>query len=175
MGLDFTISLKFKNVDTLDVKEVDIAYFRSFFTLRTEVIYLAKNTPQYFISGDNDHMTMKIDFLPILIKALCTEIADRQSDWFSGSNWGGACGRQIAIRELETLCLWDTVYSRLDDIREANDYDYRESFTYILSELGDIIEDIENLPDYKKSGISIIRVLEKLEDYEITLEIDNSY
>lgn len=175
MGLDFSIHINFKNINTLEEQSVEIAYWRKFFELRSRIMELAKNSGTFLREEDDTFIETEIDFIEDIVTFLCNEIPDRQSEVFSDSIWGGACGRQIVIRELERLCLWDTIYSRLNDIRDANDMDYRTSFTFILSELGDIIEDIERDAEYKDSDINLVNILEKLEDYEITLQIFNSY
>lgn len=160
MGLDFSIEVEFKNKKTGESMTFEMAYWRKFWTLRNEVLHLFGKDADEFLT------IIKPEDLRKIIKLLAEAIADRDSEIFHDSIWGGNVGRRITARQIERLCLWDSLFESLLWIKE--DETSRKQI------IDDLEIDIERF-DYEPSSAELEYVLTFIEDYDFTIKIYNSY
>lgn len=160
MGLDFSIEVEFKNKKTGESMTFEIAYWRKFWTLRNEVLHLFGKDADEFLT------IIKPEDLRKIIKLLTEAIADRDSEIFHDSIWGGNVGRRITARQIERLCFWDSLFESLLWIKED-----KTSRKQIIDDLEIDIEHYE----YDTSNEDLKQVLTSIEDYDITIKIYNSY
>lgn len=160
MGLDFSIEVEFKNKKTGESMAFEIAYWRKFWTLRNEVLHLFGKDADEFLT------IIKPEDLRKIIKLLTEAIADRDSEIFHDSIRGGNVGRRITARQIERLCLWDSLFESLLWIKED-----KTSRKQIID---DLEIDIERF-DYEPSSAELEYVLTFIEDYDFTIKIYNSY
>lgn len=160
MGLDFSIEVEFKNKKTGESMTFEMAYWRKFWTLRNEVLHLFGKDADEFLT------IIKPEDLRKIIKLLAEAIADRDSEIFHDSIWSGNVGRRITVRQIERLCLWDSLFESLLWIKE--DETSRKQI------IDDLEIDIERF-DYEPSSAELEYVLTFIEDYDFTIKIYNSY
>ena len=161
MGLDFGIEVKFKNKKTGESITFEIAYWRKFWTLRDEVLRLfGKSTDEYLT-------IIKPEDLRKIIKLLAEAIVDRDNEMFHDSVWGGNRGRRITAYQIERLCFWDSLFESLLWIKEDKDETRRKQ---TIDDL-----EIDERYFYDESSEELEYILMNIEDYDITIEIYNSY
>lgn len=160
MGLDFGIKVKFKNKKTGESMIFEMAYWRKFWTLRDEVLHLFGKSTDEFLT------IIKPEDLRKIIKLLAEAITDRDNEMFRDSLWGKNEGRRITARQITRLCFWDSLFESLPYIKE--DEIHREQI------IDDLEIDIECY-EYDTSNEDLKHVLMSIEDYDVTIEIYNSY
>lgn len=159
MGLDFSIRVEFKNKKTGESMTFEIAYWRKFWALRNEVLHLFDRNTDEFLT------IIKPEDLAKIINLLAEAITDRDSE-IHDSVWGRNMGRRITARQIERLCFWDSLFESLPYIKE--DKARREEI------IDDLEVDIECY-EYDTSNEDLKHILMSIEDYDITIEIYNSY
>lgn len=174
MGLDYSIEVKIKRRKTNDkIANFEIAYWRKFWSLRSETMRVAMADEDKVIKYDADWLLeVKPEVLEDIIECLTSAVADRNDELHSDSIWGSVHGRQITLRQLMRLCPWDNLFARFDDILAEDMLDgSREAY---LNDIEDILQDIEEDSEFP-DGLDLKEILMTLEEYEFSLEIINSY
>ena len=173
MGLDYEICVKITERSTNAViKTFEIAYWRKCWALRTKTMNVARANPEKVIQFDTDwRLEVETSVLEDIIECLTTAVADRNDELHTDSIWGGPRARQITLRQLERLCLWDNLFARFEDILAEDKGPERLCY---IDEIGDILDEIEQDEEYP-SDFDISEILSNLENYKFTLEIINSY
>ena len=160
MGLDFGIEVIFKHKKTGATTHFEAAYWRKFWALRNEVLRL-------FDKDSDEYLTViEPEDLAKIINLLAEAITDRDSWMFENSIWGRNMGRRITVHQITRLCFWDSLFESLPYIKE--DKAHREEI------IDDLEIDIERY-EYDTSNEDLKHVLMSIEDYDITVEIYNSY
>lgn len=174
MGLDYSIEVKIKRRKTNDeIANFEIAYWRKFWSLRSETMRVAMADEDKVIKYDADWLLeVKPEVLEDIIECLTSAVADRNDELHSDSIWGSVHGRQITLRQLMRLCPWDNLFARFEDILAEDMLDgSREAY---LNDIEDILQDIEEDSEFP-DGLDLKEILMTLEEYEFSLEIINSY
>lgn len=174
MGLDYSIEVKIKRRKTNDeIANFEIAYWRKFWSLRSETMRVAMADEDKVIKYDADWLLeVKPEVLEDIIECLTSAVADRNDELHSDSIWGSVHGRQITLRQLMRLCPWDNLFARFEDILAEDMLDgSREAY---LNDIEDILRDIEEDSEFP-DGLDLKEILMTLEEYEFSLEIINSY
>lgn len=174
MGLDYSIGVRIKRRKTNDeIANFEIAYWRKFWSLRSETMRVAMADEDKVIKHDADWLLeVKPEVLEDIIECLTSAVADRNDELHSGSIWGSVHGRQITLRQLMRLCPWDNLFARFEDILAEDMLDgSREAY---LNDIEDIIRDIEEDSEFP-DDLDLKEILMTLEEYEFSLEIINSY
>lgn len=176
MGLDYEMSIKLKRrKDNEVVANFEIAYWRKCWTLRTKTMQVAMANEENVISYDEDYqLEVKPEALEDIIEILSAAVADRNDEMFIDSIWGAHSARQITIRQLSTLCAWDNLFARFEDILAYENIEDRERYLD-SGVIADVIRDIEDEGDYPDTKFNLHDVLMTLEEYEFSIEIINSY
>ncbi len=174
MGLDYSIGVRIKRRKTNDeIANFEIAYWRKFWSLRSETMRVAMADEDKVIKYDADWLLeVKPEVLEDIIECLTSAVADRNDELHSDSIWGSVHGRQITLRQLMRLCPWDNLFARFEDILAADMLDgSREDY---LNDIEDILRDIEDDSEFP-NDLDLKEILMTLEEYEFSLEIINSY
>lgn len=174
MGLDYSIEVKIKRRKTNDeIANFEIAYWRKFWSLRSETMRVAMSDEDKVIKYDADWLLeVKPEVLEDIIECLTSAVADRNDELHSDSIWGSVHGRQITLRQLMRLCPWDNLFARFEDILVEDMLDgSREAY---LNDIEDILRDIEEDSEFP-ADLNLKEILMTLEEYEFSLEIINSY
>ena len=174
MGLDYSIEVKIKRRKTNDeIANFEIAYWRKFWSLRSETMRVAMADEDKVIKYNADWLLeVKPEVLEDIIECLTSAVADRNDELHSDSIWGSVHGRQITLRQLMRLCPWDNLFARFEDILAEDMLDgSREAY---LNDIEDILRDIEEDSEFP-DGLDLKEILMTLEEYEFSLEIINSY
>lgn len=175
MGLDYSINVKIKRRKTGEtINTIEIAYWRKFWSLRSETMRIAMSDEDKVIQYDADWLLeVKPEVLEDIIECLTSAVADRNDELHSDSIWGSVTGRQVTLRQLIRLCPWDNLFARFEDILAEDMLDgSREAY---LNDIDDIFEDIKKDPEYPVDLIDLKEICMTLEEYEFSLEIINSY
>jgi hypothetical protein len=174
MGLDYSIGVRIKRRKTNDeIANFEIAYWRKFWSLRSETMRVAMADEDKVIKYDADWLLeVKPEVLEDIIECLTSAVADRNDELHSDSIWGSVHGRQITLRQLMRLCPWDNLFARFEDILAEDMLDgSREDY---LNDIEDILRDIEDDSEFP-NDLDLKEILMTLEEYEFSLEIINSY
>lgn len=174
MGLDYSIGVRIKRRKTNDeIANFEIAYWRKFWSLRSETMRVAMADEDKVIKYDADWLLeVKPEVLEDIIECLTSAVADRNDELHSDSIWGSVHGRQITLRQLMRLCPWDNLFARFEDILAEDMLDgSREAY---LDDIEDILQDIEDDSEFP-DDLDLKEILMTLEEYEFSLEIINSY
>lgn len=174
MGLDYSIGVRIKRRKTNDeIANFEIAYWRKFWSLRSETMRVAMADEDKVIKYDADWLLeVKPEVLEDIIECLTSAVADRNDELHSDSIWGSVHGRQITLRQLMRLCPWDNLFARFEDILAEDMLDgSREAY---LNDIEDILRDIEEDSEFP-DDLDLKEILMTLEEYEFSLEIINSY
>jgi hypothetical protein len=174
MGLDYSIGVRIKRRKTNDeIANFEIAYWRKFWSLRSETMRVAMADEDKVIKYDADWLLeVKPEVLEDIIECLTSAVADRNDELHSDSIWGSVHGRQITLRQLMRLCPWDNLFARFEDILAEDMLDgSREAY---LDDIADILADIKEDSEFP-NDLDLKEILMTLEEYEFSLEIINSY
>lgn len=176
MGLDYEISVKLKRrKDNEVVANFEIAYWRKCWSLRTKTMQAAMANDENIISYNEDwQLEVKPEVLEDIIEILSTAVVDRNDEMFTDSIWGAHSARQITIRQLSRLCVWDNLFACFEDILSYENIEDRERYLD-SGVIADVIRDIEDESDYPDTKFNLHDVLMTLEEYEFSIEIINSY
>lgn len=176
MGLDLMIYLRAKEKNGFSYN-IEIAYWRKFWSLRDELLKLFTSKKEDIISQYEDITTeVPISYLYDTILLLSDKIPHKEDICFDNSVWDTAEARLITIDNLKELCAWESAL----DILANGDADYRseENFRYTFEELINLDQGIssegDGYDDFRKDK-KVVDLLMNFDNYTWTLELENSY
>lgn len=176
MGLDFSIEAHFhrEKDNEVDDFDIEIAYFRKFWSLRTEIMWYADKNPQDVIETQEDFLVRtKLEVLPRVMEYLLDACKDRTNIIFEDSIWGEVNGRASVLRQLSRMSDWDNLFVRFPDILVEDEEHRRDYLNNSL--IYDAVISITQDADCKLSPEEFLDILLHLEDWDISLCFYNSY
>ena len=172
MGLDYSIELHVKELKTHKEYDIEMGYWRKFWTLRDKLCHLLKNSKSVIRTETDFLIELNIDAMPDIINFLAEEVKDRESECFSDSIWHSSAGRRLTCRELEDLVQWDDILAAIPELRMYEDKKERQA---ILAELDDTITYLKNDQPTYGPVLDLTKMLLNIEDYKLTIRSYNSY
>ena len=182
MGQELNVIMRFENKVTGELEhEFLMAYWRKGWSMTEEVFRFIRDTASGDIlsEGDQSYILDPL-FIYDFNEFLLEQLADREAYAFSNSFWGSFVCYQQTVRQLGNINAWiEFFFNRhevLDELENAAASGEQPCFDgcfdpdaigYMLAEY-----DGERLRDKEKE---FVYVLYHLDDYRMTIEVENSY
>jgi len=181
MGQELTVTMQFKNRKTGVKSEFLMAYWRKGWSMTDEIIRFINDTASSeIISEDEQSYILESNFIYSLKDFLYEQLGDTESYSFSNSFWGSYTCYQQTIRQFRNITAWIQFYANrfnvLDEIENATASDEQPCFDgcFDPDALGDMFVEYSE-SEAKDKEKEFIYILHHLGDYDITIEVLNSY
>jgi hypothetical protein len=165
VGLDFSIEVKIKHKRTKETFTIEAAYWRKCYGIRDEVMDAALLSDKVLKYDEDYLLVVKPKTIADIIKRLCDVINDE--DVMKDSIWGTVHTQLITLEQLKSLYLWQSFIDSFSSDYGCVDDDVIDGLNERIS--------LYNETYGANININLADVLTYKADYDICLEINNSY